>query len=496
MNSQPVNASLDALYGTSLSLLTDLYQLTMAYGYWKQGMAEREAVFHLNFRKNPFKGGYALTCGLESVLAYLERFSFSTEDLDYLSSLKGNDNAPLFETGFLEYLRTLRFTGSLDAVLDGNVLFPHEPLLRVTGPLLQGQLVETPLLNLINFQTLIATKASRVCLAAEGDMVLEFGLRRAQGIDGSLSASLAAYVGGCDATSNVLAGRLFGIPVRGTHAHAWVMAFEEELEAFEKYAEALPNNCIFLVDTYNTLEGVRHAVQVGKKLRAKGYKLAGIRLDSGDLAYLSIEARKILDEHGFPETAIVASNDLDEHLITDLKRQGARINVWGVGTQLVTAYDQPALGGVYKLTALKNPDQTWSYRIKLSEQAIKISNPGILQVRRFYRDGQALCDTIYDVEQLPREEWILIDPLDMTRRRSLPMSVEQEDLLIPVMRAGRRTMPSVSHTLTRARAREQLALFHSGIRRLTNPHQYPVGLESSLFNLKTKLILQARGTTV
>lgn len=493
MRVHPLSAPLDTLYGTSLSLLTDLYQLTMAYGYWKQGMAEREAVFHLNFRKNPFEGGYALTCGLESVLAYLERFHFSTEDLDYLAGLKGNDDNPLFEGGFLEYLRTLRFTGSVDAVLDGSVMLPHEPLLRVTGSLLQGQLVETPLLNLINFQTLIATKASRVAWAADGDTLLEFGLRRAQGIDGSLSASLAAYVGGFQATSNVLAGRLFGIPVRGTHAHAWVMAFESELEAFEKYAEALPNNCIFLVDTYNTLEGVRHAVQVGEKLRVRGYKLAGIRLDSGDLAYLSIEARKILDQHGFTETAIVASNDLDEHLIANLKQQGARINVWGVGTQLVTAYDQPALGGVYKLTALRKPDQSWAYRIKLSEQAIKISNPGILQVRRFYEAGQALADAIYDQEQPPAGDWTVVDPLDMTRRKVLHAGLEWEDLLVPVMRKGHRVAPPVPVQQTRSRAQQQLALFHAGIKRLTNPHQFPVGLEKTLFDLKTKLIFQARG---
>jgi nicotinate phosphoribosyltransferase len=297
--------------------------------------------------------------------------------LEFLATLTGDDGKPLFESAFLEYLRALRFTCDVDAIPEGTVAFPHEPLLRITGPILQCQLLETALLNLINFQSLIATKAARVCLATQGEPVLEFGLRRAQGLDGGLAASRAAYIGGCAATSNVLAGKTFDIPVRGTHAHSWVMAFDDEREAFSAYAKAMPNNCVFLVDTYDTLEGVRRAVETGKWLRERGHEMVGIRLDSGDLAWLSVEARKILDNGGFPKALIVASNDLDEHIIASLKAQGAQINVWGVGTKLITAFDQPALGGVYKLGAIRGDDGRWVYKVKLSEQAAKVSTPGI-----------------------------------------------------------------------------------------------------------------------
>lgn len=352
--------TLSDLYKPSLALLTDLYQLTMAYGYWKLGRQDHEAVFHLYFRKHPFAGGFALACGLASVIDYLNGFRFDAVDLEYLASLTGNDNKPLFDHGFIDDLGRMQLSVEVDAIPEGTVVFANEPLVRVTGPIWQCQLLETPLLNLVNFQTLIATKAARVCLAARGEPVLEFGLRRAQGVDGSLAAARSAYVGGCAATSNVLAGRLYGIPVKGTHAHSWVMSFEDELESFEAYAQAMPNNCVFLVDTYDTLEGVRRAAEVGKQLRQKGHRMLGVRLDSGDLAYLSIEARKILDEAGLKEAQIVASNDLDEHLIESLKQQGATIAVWGVGTKLVTAYDQPALGGVYKLSAIRDgSNQPW-----------------------------------------------------------------------------------------------------------------------------------------
>ena len=288
---------------TSSALLTDLYQLTMACGYWKSGKADQESVFSQFFRKHPFNGGFTIACGLVEVIAFLETFQFVEDDLAYLATLTGRDGAPLFEKGFLNYLRDLKFTCDVDAVPEGTVVFPQEPLLRVRGPILQAQLIETALLHFINFQSLIATKAARVCLAARGEPVVEFGLRRAQGNDGGLAASRAAYIGGCCATSNVLAGRVHGIPVKGTHAHSWVMSFASEREAFETYAEALSNNCVFLVDTYDTLAGVRHAVEVGRKLRERGHELAGIRLDSGDLAYLSIEARKILDQ-GDPKSVV------------------------------------------------------------------------------------------------------------------------------------------------------------------------------------------------
>lgn len=478
----------------SLALLTDLYQLTMAYGYWKLGIANKEAVFHLHFRKNPFAGGYSVACGLEYAIQYLKQLKFSDEDVDFLASLTGNDGKPLFEAGFYEYLRAMQFSCDIDAIPEGTVVFPNEPLLRIKGPILQCQILETPLLNMINFSTLIATKSSRICQAAQGDPVLEFGLRRAQGVDGALAASRAAYVGGCTATSNVLAGKMFGIPVKGTHAHSWVMSFDDEMEAFEEYAAAMPNNCVFLVDTYDTLEGVRKACDVGRRLRKKGHEMLGVRLDSGDLAYLSIEARKILDEAGFKKAAIVASNDLDENIIASLKDQGAKIAIWGVGTKLVTSYDQPALGGVYKLAAIRGDDNQWKYRVKLSEQAIKISNPGIQQVRRFTTKYEFAGDMIYDMDSGPGE--LMVDPADMTKRKKFAADLAYEDLLVPVFRAGKLIYDIPALTDVRERTRAQLMLFHGGIKRFMNPHTYPVGLEQKLHALKTELILKARGTKI
>ena len=389
---------LAATYRPSLSLLTDLYQLTMAYSYWKTGLTDHEAVFHLFFRHNPFHGGFTITAGLATAVEYLESLHFDQDDLAYLATLQGNDGKRLFEAAFLDYLGQMRLKCDVDGMPEGTVVFPFEPLLRIKGPLIQAQLLESALLNIINFQTLIATKTARIVMATNGEPVLEFGLRRAQGIDGALAASRAAYIGGCSATSNVLAGRLYGIPVKGTHAHSWVMCFDDEIEAFRAYAQAMPNNCVFLIDTYDTLQGVRNAVAVAKELRTKGHEMIGVRLDSGDLAWLSIEARRILDEAGFPKALILASNDLDENIITSLKDQGATIAVWGVGTRLVTAYDEPALGGVYKLSAIRSNGSAWQYKVKLSEQAVKISNPGVLQVRRFYHDGQATGDMIFDEE--------------------------------------------------------------------------------------------------
>lgn len=487
-------AVLPALYRHSLALLTDLYQLTMAYGYWKLGRQEHEAVFHLHYRKNPFAGGYAVAAGLGYVVDYLRSFSFEASDLAYLQTLTGNDGGPLFERAFLDYLAKLKFTCDIDAVPEGTIVFPHEPLVRVTGPMLQAQILETPLLNMVNFQTLIATKAARMCIATRGESVIEFGLRRAQGIDGALAASRAAYIGGVHATSNVLAGRLFGIPVKGTHAHSWVMSFDSEAEAFDAYAGAMPNNCVFLVDTYNTIEGVKRAVAAGKKLRAAGHEMVGIRLDSGDLAYLSIEARKILDEGGFKDAKILASNDLDENIIVSLKDQGAKIDSWGVGTKLATAYDQPALGGIYKLAALREPGGKWQYKVKLSEQAIKVSTPGVQQVRRFfYPHGEAMADMIYDASMLADGEVRIVDPMDFSRQKKVPAGTAHEDLLVSVFRGGECVYDVPALEQSRARTAQQLALFHGGVKRFVNPHQYPVGLERNLHDLKTRLVLEARG---
>lgn len=484
--------SLKKTYSTSLSLLTDLYQLTMAYGYWKEGMAEREAVFHLYFRKNPFQGGYTIAAGLEHAIEYLQQLHFTEEDLAYLGGLLGSQNQPLFEQGFLDYLRELRFTCDVEAIPEGTVVFPNEPLIRVRGPLLQAQLVETPLLTIVNFQTLIATKAARIKEAAKGDRVIEFGMRRAQGIDGSLSAARAAYVGGIDATSNVLAGQLFNIPVSGTHAHSWVQAFESEKEAFEAYGKAFPHDSVFLVDTYNTLDGVRHAIEVAKQLQPSGFVLNGIRLDSGDLTYLSIEARKLLDEAGLQETNIVASNDLNEHIVTSLKQEGAKINVWGIGTQLVTAYDQPALGGVYKLAALRKEDDHWDYNIKLSEQLEKTSNPGIQQVRRFYDEQGLIADMIFNEAEALPENLVVMHPLDATHRKAIPADTTHKDLLVPVLSKGELVYELPDLQAIRAHRQEEISRLHESIRRLLNPHRYPAGLEASFHQFKTNLVLAIR----
>lgn len=474
------------------AMLTDLYELTMACAYWKTGKADHESVFHLLFRKQPFQGGFTVCCGLADSIEYLRSFKFSDSDLEYLATLKGNDRQRLFDPAFLKYLRGLKLRLDVDAIPEGTIVFPQEPLVRVRGPMLQAQLVETALLNLLNFQSLIATKAARVCLAAQGDPVIEFGSRRAQGIDGALTASRSAYVGGCAGTSNVLAAKVFGLPVSGTVAHSWIMSFEEELDAFNAYAGVMPNNCIFLVDTYNSLTGIRHAVEAGKRLRRRGHKFGGIRLDSGDLAYLSVEARKMLDAAGFKDAVIVASNDLDEHLIASLKQQGAAINVWGVGTMLVTAYDQPALGGVYKLSAIRKPSGSWEHKIKLSEQSAKVTNPGVLQVRRFRTDKGFIGDAIYDETRPLPGRITIVDPADATRRKHFAADAPHEDLLVPIFRHGRLVYKPPSLDAIRTRTQEQLSMLHPGIKRFANPHQYPAGLELTLHEFKTELILRAK----
>jgi nicotinate phosphoribosyltransferase len=482
------------LYRPSLGLLTDFYQLTMAYAYWKSGLERLEAAFHFFFRRNPFEGGFTVACGLEYAVDLFESLRFTPEDIAWLADVRGSDGEKLFEPAFLDHLGSLRLACDIDAVPEGTVVFPLEPMVRVTGPILQAQLIETPLLNLINFQSLIATKTARVVLAARGDPVLEFGLRRAQGFDGALAASRAAWVGGCAATSNVMAGRLFGIPVSGTHGHSWVMAFDDELSAFRAYAEALPNNCTFLVDTYDTREGMRHAIQAGEELRARGHQLLGVRLDSGDLAWLSSQARQMLDEHGFQSARILVSNELDEHLVASLEEQGAKISGWGVGTRLVTGHPDAALGGVYKLTAVRRPGEAWRPKVKLSEQRIKTSVPGVLQVRRYRSGAEAVADLIYDVETPPQGPVTMVDPLDSTRRRSIPDDTSSEDLLVPIYRAGRRVYDPPPLASVRQRVSSELSRFHAGVKRFVNPHRYPVGLERTLHDLRTRLIVEARGS--
>jgi nicotinate phosphoribosyltransferase len=482
------------LYRPSLALATDFYQLTMAAAAWRTGIAAHEAAFTLSFRRNPFGGGFTLAAGLETALELVEGFRIGPDDLAWLAAQRDARGEPLFEPAFLEYLGRLAPDVDVDAMPEGTPVFPHEPLLRVRGPVIPCMLLETPLLTAVNFQTLVATKAARVCLAARGAPVLEFGARRAQGFDGAVSAARAAYVGGCAATSNVLAARLLGIPARGTHAHSWVMLFEGEREAFEAYARAMPGNCVLLVDTYDSLEGVRRATEIGRWLRENGAELLGVRLDSGDLAWLSKEARRLLDEAGFPHARVLATNELDEHVIESLHQQGAAVDVWGVGTRLATGMPDAALGGVYKIGATREPGGAWTHRVKLSEQAAKTSIPGWLQVRRFTRGAEHLADMIWDeLTGAPPDTPTIVDPLDHTRRRELPAGLEAADLLVPAVRGGRVVYARPPLDAIRDRARAELARLYEGVRRFVNPHQFPVGLERGLFDLRTRLVLEARG---
>lgn len=470
-------------------LLTDLYQLTMAYGYWKLNLHEREAVFHILFRKNPFQGNYAIACGLSTIIDFIKNWHFKEKDIAYLRNLQSSQGSPLFSKDFLDYLKGLRFTCDVDAVMEGSVIFANEPALRIKGPLLQGQLLESTLLNIFNFQSLIATKAARVCQAAQGDEVIEFGMRRAQGPDGALAASRASYVGGCSATSNVLAGQLYGIPVKGTHAHSWVTVFPNELESFQAYASIMPENCTLLVDTFDSIQGIKNAITVGKKLREQGKDLLGVRLDSGDLATLSINARELLDAEGFQKTAIIASNSLDEYVIHDLKAKGAKVSIWGVGTHLVTAYDHPALDGVYKLSAIRDEKNQWVYKLKLSEQPEKVSNPGINQVRRFFVDDKYAMDIMYDEELgIPDEpEMISLKaPYASTKLNDYDGFV---DLLVPIFRKGKLIYQQPDIQAIRKHAAIQLSQFltdHKG-------KVYPVGLEKNYHELKIRLIAEMSG---
>lgn len=481
------------LYGSSLTLLTDLYELTMACGYWKLGLQDRYAAFSLFFRRCPFQGSFAVAAGLKTVIDYINQFKFKDSDLSYLESLEGYNGKPLFEKGFLDYLSKFKFSCDVRAVPEGTLVFPHEPLVVVTGPILEAQLLESSLLNTLNFQTLIATKASRICAAAEGDEVIEFGLRRAQGIDGALSGARAAYIGGCHSTSNVLAGKTFGIPVKGTHAHSWIMAFEKEEDSFRAYAEVMPNNCIYLVDTYNTIKGVKRAIEVAKEMEKKGIKMLGVRLDSGDLAYLSMEIRKLLDAAGFNEAKIMASNELDELIIRDLKKQGAKINLWGVGTNLITAKDQPALDGVYKLCAIQDEKGNWVNKVKISEQIVKTTNPGLLQVRRFHSEkGEFLADMMFDIVKGPPKEITLIDPIDPSLRKTLPASLPYKDLLVPIFDQGKQVYTSPCLSKLRENTYQELKCLTPPVRRFLYPQPYFVGLEKSLYDLKMNLIEEIR----
>ncbi len=482
--------------GAGHELLTDLYQLTMAQGYWRTGQGKTQACFHAYFRDYPFKGGYAVACGMDQLAELIEDFRFTDGDIDYLASLAAPGGGALFDAGFLEYLRGYRLSVDIDAVPEGTIVFPHEPLVRVTGPIMDCQIIETPLLNCVNFETLIATKAARVCLAAGGRPVAEFGLRRAQGAGGGLWASRASVVGGCASTSNVLAGKLFSIPVSGTHAHSWVMSFSDELSAFRAYAEEFPNNCVLLVDTYNVEQGIKNAITVGLEMRERGEKLSAIRIDSGDLAWLAKMARRMLDEAGLAECGIVLSNDLDEHTIRSILDEGAPVDSWGVGTKLACAFDQPTLGGVYKLSATRAPGEAaWTDRLKISESAAKLTVPGVLDVRRYYAaDGRLAGDMVFDVNAGVGEREVIVDPLDDLRQKNLA-GKRYELLLEPLARAGEVVLPADRRDAlaAQARARAGLACLDESQKRMLNPHTYPVGLEYGLCERRRALVGKLRG---
>lgn len=469
-------------------LQTDLYQLTMGAAYWKAGKADQIGVFHLFFRNLPFKSGYAIAAGLGSALEWLRDFRFLANDVDYLSSLRTANGHRLFDDGYLAYLADIHLELDIDAIPEGTPVFSYQPLLRVQGPILQAQLVETALLNILNFQTLIATKAARICRAAGGAPVLEFGYRRAQGADGGLSASRAAWIGGCAATSNVLAGKKFGIPVRGTHAHSWVMSFDDEQIAFDRFVEAMPDEAVLLVDTYETLRGVDRAIETARRLRERGFQLGGIRLDSGDLLQLSQAARQRLDAAGFGEVRIVASNELDEYEIGRLRLGGAKIDAWGVGTSLVTAADQAALGGVYKLSALQNPDGTWQDRIKVSEDRDKSTIPGRLQVRRFVCDDRFVADAIYDIDNSPNDGMVVVDPDNPACQIQMSAGAESYDLLQPVMRTGIVVCGEEPLSTARGRCLESISRLDPANLLLIDPQRYPAGIEIGLHKRRESLI--------
>ncbi len=476
----------------NMTLLTDLYELTMMQGYFKRKDKNVNVIFDAFYRANPDGNGYAISCGLEQVIELIENFHFNQEDIDYLASLG------IFEEDFLEYLKEFKFTGDIYAIPEGNVMFPREPMVKVKAPIMQAQLIETALLNIINHQSLIATKAARVVHAAQGDGVMEFGLRRAQGPDAGIYGARAAVIAGCVGTSNVLAGKMFDIPVMGTHAHSWIMSFKSELDAFRAYAKLYPDACTLLIDTYDTLNsGLPNAITVFKEMRDAGIKPKkyGIRMDSGDLSYLSKKVKAALDAEGFTDAIISASNDLDEYLIQSLKAQGATINSWGVGTNLITSKDTPAFGGVYKLAAIENSETGEMIpKIKISENSEKVTNPGdkviyriyIKETGKLFADLIALSDEVYD----ENDDLLLFDPVETWKKTKLKGgSYIMKPLLIHVFENGKciyNDRPSVKEL--QKICREDLDTLWEESKRLINPHQTHVDLSKPLYDLKQELL--------
>ena len=468
----------------NLTLLTDLYELTMMQGYYEKGQNEN-VIFDVFFRQSPCNNGYSVCAGLDQVIDYIK-------NLDYLRGLG------IFKEDFLHYLSGFHFSGDIYAIPEGTVVFPKEPLLKVVAPIMEAQLVETAILNIINHQSLIATKTSRIVFAANGDGIMEFGLRRAQGPDAGLYGARAAMIGGCVGTSNVLAGQMFDVPVMGTHAHSWIMSFPDEYTAFKTYAEMYPDNCTLLVDTYDTLKsGVPNAIRVFQEFKDAGKPLIkyGIRLDSGDLAYLSKEARKMLDEAGFPEATICASNDLDEFLLHDLKMQGAAIDSWGVGTNLITSKDCPSFGGVYKLAAIQNEEGEFVPKIKISENTEKITNPGNKTIYRIYEkaSGKIKADLICFADEVidPKQDLLLFDPMDTWKKTKLAGGTYTvREILLPIFKNGECLYKSPTLKEIAAYCREEKDTLWDETKRLFYPHRVYVDLSQKLYNVKQSLLDQ------
>ena len=475
----------------NLTLLTDLYELTMMQGYYEKGQNEN-VIFDVFFRQNPCNNGYSVCAGLDQVIDYIKNLHFTYDDVDYLRGLG------IFKEDFLHYLSGFHFSGDIYAIPEGTVVFPKEPLLKVVAPIMEAQLVETAILNIINHQSLIATKTSRIVFAANGDGIMEFGLRRAQGPDAGLYGARAAMIGGCVGTSNVLAGQMFDVPVMGTHAHSWIMSFPDEYTAFKTYAEMYPDNCTLLVDTYDTLKsGVPNAIRVFQEFKDAGKPLIkyGIRLDSGDLAHLSKEARKMLDEAGFPEATICASNDLDEFLLHDLKMQGAAIDSWGVGTNLITSKDCPSFGGVYKLAAIQNEKGEFVPKIKISENTEKITNPGNKTIYRIYEkaSGKIKADLICFADEVidPKQDLLLFDPMDTWKKTKLAGGTYTvREILLPIFKNGECLYKSPTLKEIAAYCREEKDTLWDETKRLFYPHRVYVDLSQKLYAVKQSLLDQ------
>lgn len=490
----------DITRSTDVSMNTDLYELTMAQGLWENGKLGEQGCFTAFFREAPFGSVYAVMCGTAELGEFVENFRFTDEDIAYLAELEAPGGGALFKPGFLEFLRGFCPQVDIDAIPEGELVFAREPMVRVSGPMLDCQLLETALLNIIGFQTLVATKTVRVVQAAQGRPVAEFGLRRAQGPDGGVAVARASYVAGCASTSNVLAGRRYGIPVSGTHAHSWVLSFPTELEAFRAFAKSSPKNCTLLVDTYDVREGVENAITVAREMEAEGERLSGIRIDSGDLAKLSAYARRRFDEEGLSYVKIVVSNDLDEHTITSLFNQRAPVDAFGVGTKLATCYDQPALGCVYKLSARRGgANEPWTPVMKFSEQPFKRTIPGMQQVRRYMDTaGAPVCDMIYDPDHLMGEGERRGHTLVAVNDAALVTDVSEfsyRELLVPQVRNGAAASPREDIEVARARCASALESLDDVYKRFLYPQSYVVGMEAGLAAMRDELVRERMAAT-